>query len=712
MNSAFLFPFRSTLRFSRALAAAAAFATLAVGASRAADPAAAPTTPSAPPAEPQLENSVTLAAGGSLVNGDKATFQKLREEKKDGWAGVEQFHFTRTLPNNINLTADGHALFGNNDYRLNLKLNREDAWFVNIGAREYRVWFDPSGGYFPPTNLFFAPITSDMHIDRGNFFIEGGTSLANGINILLRYEYTLRRGMKDSTEWGDTNLTGIYGTRAIVPTFLRIREHRHIVTAKVSQDTEQTSWQVDGRYEKQKQENSRNMRRQPLSAIERVATQKDGSDVDLYLAHGAVETKIGPTLTLGAGAAHYDIDNVITGSRIYGQDYDPVFSATAARRQFHDEGFLDLTGSTHMKQTLANLNLMYTPSETWTIVPELRAQRSTWGGSDNYEETAVGAGPAFVTDLEEMHASSDKSYRDLTEVIEARYTGFRNVALNGSVQATQSYGTLTEDLIAVETGVDSPYRTTDFRRDEQKYEVSAHMYPMAGLNFTVQYYWKGRQNSFSNTRTSLAPTGADRYPAYISHQDLETNDANFRVSWVPFAQVRTTTRYDYQESKLRTQEVGLPFIQTAKVKTHMLSESITYSPLTTLYIQVNGNLVFDQTTTPAVSLTGAAFGLVRNSDNNYFNGDITAGYVLDDKSDLTLTYFYYRANNYIDNSRYSQPYGADARTHLITAAFSRRVSANLSYTIRYAWGQYRDYESGGNNNFRSHSLYAAVQHRF
>ncbi len=709
MNTAILFPnLRSTLRLGHTIAAVAVLASTGPSAVRAADSPAAGTAPAAP----QLENSVTFAAGGTLLQGDRSSFQRLREEKKDGWAGLEDFHITRTLPNNISLIADGHALLGNRDYLLNLRLAREDAWYLNLGAKEYRVWFDGSGGYFPPTDLFIGPFGGDFHIDRGDFFIELGTRRAEGINAMLRYDYTLRRGMKDSTEWGDTNLTGTLGTRAIVPTFLTIREHRHIVTAKVFQDTEQTSWQVDGRYEKQVQDNSRNIRRQPASAIERFATQKEGSDVDLYLAHGAVETKIGPTLTLGAGAAHYDIDNVITGSRIYGGDYDPVFSATAARRQFRDEGFIDLTGSTHMKQTLANVNLMYTPTETWTIVPELRAQKSTWGGSDSFEETAVGSPPALTTAVEEIDAHSDKNYRDLTEVIEARYTGLKNIALNGSVEATQSYGSLTEDLIAVETGVDSPFRTTDFRRDEQKYQVSAHVYPRAGLNFTAQYYWKARQNSFSNTRTSSAPAGADRYPAFITHQDLEINDANFRVSWLPLAQVRTTTRYDYQESKLRTQEIGLPFIQTGKVKTHMLSESVTYSPLTRLYVQLNATLTFDQTTTPAVNLTGAAFGIVRNSDNNYFNGDVTAGYALDDQTDVTVSYFYYRANNYIDNSAYSQPYGADARTHLVTATWARRINANLSYTLRYAWGQYRDFESGGHNNFRSHSLYAAMQQRF
>jgi hypothetical protein len=679
-----------------------------VGASTAAAAAAG----AAPASQPELDNYVDVAAGGTLLSGDRDQFQKQRNQQKDGWGGIENFHFGRDLPHNTSLTADGRALPGNDDFRLDLKLTREEVGFVRVGLQRYRTWFDGSGGWYPPTNLFFHLYDEDLHIDRSDFWFEAGTTRPNALNFNFRYDFTERRGLKDSTEWGDTTLTGGRGTRSVVPTFLRIREHRHIVRAKLSKETEQASWQIDGRYEKQSEDNSRNIHRTPGEAPDRYVTQHDGADVDLVMVHGDYETRLGPTLTLATGVAHYDLDNTISGSRIYGDAYDPVFSATMARRQARDEGFYDLSGTTHMKQTLANLNFMYTPTETLTIVPELRAQRSSWGGGADYVETAVGTTSALLTAQDDMNSDSAKSYRDLTEVLEARYTGAKNLALNAMAELTQSYGTLAEDLIALETGVDTIYRTTNFRRDQQRYLFTASLYARPGLSMTAQYYWKGRQNSFSNTRTSTAPVGADRYPAYITHQDLEMNDFNFRLSWSPALALRSVTRYDYQDTTLRSQEIGLAFVQSGRIHTHLLGETLTWNPLTRWYVQASGNLVFDRTTSPAHDLTGPAAGIVLNSDNNYFNGDLSTGYALDDRTDVTVSYSYYRANDFVNNASVSEPYGADARTQFLSLTWFRRVNANLNYTVRYAYGDSRDNTSGGNNNFRAHTLYARVQHRF
>jgi hypothetical protein len=659
-----------------------------------------------------FENYVDVAAGGTLLSGDRDQFQKLRHEKKDGWGGIENFHFSRDFDKTTTLTADGRALAGNDDFRLDLKIAREDVGFVRAGLQQYRVWFDGSGGWFPAGNVFLHLYDEDLHIDRSDFWIEAGTTRPNALNFNFRYDFTERRGLKDSTSWGDTNLTAGLGTRSIVPTFLRIKEHRHIMRAKMGRESDQTSWQIDGRYERQAQDNSRNVRRQPLSAQDRDVTQRDDANVDLFMVHGAFETRLGPTLTLGSGVAHYDLDNTISGSRIYGDAYDPVFNATMARRQARDEGFFDLSGTTHLKQTLANLNVMYTPTETLAIIPELRAQRSTWGGGADYVETAVGTTAALLTAQDDMRSESDKNYRDLTEVLEARYTGVRNVALNAMAELMQSYGALTEDLIALETGVDTIFRTTDFRRDQQKYSLNANWYARPGLAWSAQYYWKGRQNSFSNTRTSTAPVGADRYPAYITHQDLATDDFNFRVSWSPTLQLRSVTRYDYQDTTLRSQEIGLAFVTSGHVRTHLLGETLTWNPLMRWYVQAAGNLVYDRTTSPAHDLTGAAAGIVLNSDNNYFNGDLATGYALDDRTDLTLSYSYYRAANFVDNSKVSQPYGAAARTQFVSFTWFRRVTPHLNYTVRYAYGDSRDDASGGNNNFRAHTVYGRVQCRF
>ena len=160
------------------------------------------------------------------------------------------------------------------------------------------------------------------------------------------------------------------------------------------------------------------------------------------------------------------------------------------------------------------------------------------------------------------------------------HEGLRDGCVSFAGEWLNSDGTLTEDLLN-ELGVDTTYRTTGYGQDQQKYAFTANWYARPGLSFTGQYYWKGRQNSFNNTRASSNPdpTSGDRYPAYLTHADFATNDVNVRASWSPALLVHLVARYDYQESTIRTQEVGLAFDASAKVKTHIVSATATWNPL-------------------------------------------------------------------------------------------------------------------------------------
>lgn len=664
--------------------------------------------------EPTYDNYIDVAAGGTDLSGNRASFQKINQENKSGWGGLSGFHYEQDIDRNTTFTANGHVIGGNNDMKFNFRLERDGLGYVDVGYTEYRTWFNGDGGFFPPSGFFGELSNSDLHIDRSDLWVEAALTPTDALKFVFRYDYTTRKGLKDSTEWADTTATAGLGTRNLVPTYLGINEHRHIFDLKAISDTDDTSWKFVGHYETTKLNNTRNENRTPGTASNRYVTQTNDSDNDLFMVRGSVDTKVGDLITMSTGIAHYDIDTSLSGSRIFGTSYDPVFDPAYPGRQPYDEGYYDLKGNTHMGESLANLNLMYTPTKNWSIVPSLLAQKTSWNADSSYIETAVHAGPNLPMGQDEDEASSNKDYRSLTELVEIHYTGFKDVSLNSNLEVMQGYGTLSEDLVAAETGVDTIYRTTNYRQDSQRYDFTANWYVQPGLSLTGQYYWQGRQNGFSNTRDSVspAPTSGDRYPGYITHQDYETNDFNLRVSYAPMLNVHTTTRYDYQESKIKTQEIGLAFIDSANVKSNVLSETVTWNPLERLYVQGSGSLIYDRTTTPAHDLTGNAAGIVMNSDNNYWNVDVSSGYAVSQTADLSASYSYYRANNYSDNSARSVAYGAAFTNQLLSLTWSQRISASMNYTVRYSYGDYVDPTSGGNNNFRANMIYGRVQYRF
>ena len=85
---------------------------------------------------------------------------------------------------------------------------------------------------------------------------------------------------------------------------------------------------------------------------------------------------------------------------------------------------------------------------------------------------------------------------------------------------------------------------------------------------------------------------------------------------------------------------------------------------------------------------------------------------MDDKTDLQVQYTYYNADDYINNARFSQPYGSGAVQQSVTASISRRISNNLRLTLKYGYFTYHDITSGGHNNYNANLIYGSLQIRF
>jgi hypothetical protein len=652
-------------------------------------------------------NYIDLSAGGASVSGDTAAYQKRFDLNKNGYGGVDGFNFEKDLGRDTTLTANGHAIVGNQDYLLNFKITRDGVGFVDFGYKAFRTWYDGSGGYFPPSNLFFPPSNDNPYIDRTDLWLGFGITPESGPQFNFRYDYTTRKGITDSTSWGDTNLTAGLGTRNVIPSFETVDEHRNILDATLWQDGANTNWNLNAHYEADALNNALNVHRQPGASADRYLTQDNNAKPDIFNTHGSIDTKLAQNMIFTAGAGFFNINTAFGGSRIYGPEYDPVYDPLYANRQRYDEGFTNLSGSAQMQQSMANVSLMYTPTPTWTIVPSLLGEKVSWDANSAFTSTNVVGGPVTT---DNQSSDSNQNLRDLTGSLEARYTGIKNFVFNAKGELVTSYGMLNQDLYEVATGVDTSFRTTNYRRNAQQLSLTANWYPQANLNYTAQYYYKGNQNGYITPRNSVVPGSG--YPGLIAHEDFTTNDVNARVTWRALSQLRLVTRYDFQDSSIHSQEVGLAYIESSTMKTHIISETATWNPLMRWYVQASVNVVYDQLKTPASQLVGNAAGLVLNSDNNYINGSLSTGYAVDDKTDVVLNYTYYHATNYVDNSLRSTAFGQGGDDHYASITWSRRISPQLKYAITYAYSENHDNTSGGNTNYHANLIYTTMSYHF
>jgi len=226
-----------------------------------------------------------------------------------------------------------------------------------------------------------------------------------------------------------------------------------------------------------------------------------------------------------------------------------------------------------------------------------------------------------------------------------------------------------------------------------------------GLTLAMQYYYKHNTNQYDAIRDNTPPGTADRYPAYITDQEFQTHDFNIRLSWRPVSLLGLVTRYDHQQSKITSNEAGLATTVSSRAVSHIISQSVTYSPTSRLYVTGSVNVTYDQMKTPAIAF-------VQNADNNYINGSLGGGYAIGKLDDLYLDYSFFNADNYIDASQTTLPYGLDQKLQAAYLTWVRRQSEHLVFTFKYGYVTNRDGTWVGRNDFDAHVLYAKVQYHF
>jgi hypothetical protein len=404
-----------------------------------------------------------------------------------------------------------------------------------------------------------------------------------------------------------------------------------------------------------------------------------------------------------------NLDDTFSGSRIYGNDFDVVYSPNS----LNDLGYTSLNGGAREQEHVANVNLMATPIKNLTIVPSLRVQQDNWNANSSgigTQGTDVTPGPVAST--------SDGEMLDVRERLDVRYTGVTNWVYYGGGEWTEGNGNLYEtNGISQVSGIGPPpiLRLTDDTRWFQKYFIGARWYPLRRVTLDAGGYYKRNEYDYNNIQdsTSNFPTNGNTYPAYLVMQNFETYDGNVRLTLRPVQNVILVSRYEYQYSTINTAPdpvSGLGDVESSKMTSQIFAQNVSWTPWSRLCLQAGFNYVVSQTKTPTSGTNYTQAVLM--AQNNYWTVTFNSSVVLDDKTDLNLGFFYYQADNYSNNSTVGLPLGAGADEQSVTATLTRRISRNLRVNLKYAYSHYNDRASGGNNNYNAQMVYSSLQYRF
>ena len=686
----------------------------------------------------EAANWIGFTIGGAFVSGDQAGMMRRTQTNGDFYGGIESLQYTKALNSSTTLTLDGHALPGLEDYEGNLTLTKNDVGYIKTGYKQFRTWYDGKGGYLDGA-MYQSGVPAwgdELSIDRGQFYIEAGLRMDKLPEITFSYKHDFRNGQKDSLTWGEgvptqTNVVPASTNQyKLAPSFWDIDEKVDTFELNAEHTLGNTDLGLGLVYEHTGYTNVLTNTRgyldssppAPASSTNayREVSQTNESSTDLFAGNIHSVTRFNDNVWLSAGFAYDSIDNNTDGYRSINSS-TPTYTGSTTRA----ETYRNMVGDGDLSEITGNLSLMWVAVPDLTLTPSLRYEHKDQTGSSSLTYYLPQT-PSTI--LGYPSQVSDTQTDDTLGALDIRYTGLANWVLFTKGQ----WGQINENIKWADTtaanGIPRATLYKDIQIDERDYSLGANWYPTHGLSFAVEGLYSERDQALDPFGNGINGTGSgsnvvgsqggSMNPVILEH-DTQLYDFNLRMTWRPLSNLSLVTRYDYGQTEYENKGTswtpttggtipsGLPQIESGKMSSNILSESITWSPTAQFYLQATGSYVWAKTET--------SFSGITNSDDNYFTGSLSAGYAIDDKTQVTGTFTYYGASNY---NAYpgAMGYGLNTQEYGASVALTRLINPNVIWSLRYGFytsnTQYAPDQSNGASDFTAQMVSTSLQVRF
>lgn len=680
------------------------------------------TAPAAPADSSEASNWITFAMGGAFVSGDKSGMMARTQTNGDFYGGISSLQYSKAINDSTTVTLDGHALPGLEDYEFNLNLTKNDVGYLKAGYKQFRTWYDGTGGFLQGVKDVTPAWGDELSIDRGEFYVEGGLRMDKLPEVTFSYKHDFRRGQTDSLSWGE-GIPGVNNVYKLAPALWDIDEKSDTFQLDVDHTIGNTDLGVGLVFEHYSYSDSRTNARGYVvttppatnSNAYRDIVETNDYSTNLFAGNIHSVTRFNDQIWLTAGFAYNSANTDTDGSTRSIMSGTPLYTGSRA------EVYGPTSGGAHLSQIIGNLNLMWNPIPDLTITPSLRYE---------HEETdAASTNPFYLpqtpTVITLASADSDSGIDDTTGALDIRYTGFTDLVLYAKGQ----WGHTNENLTWRDTTAANltPRSRLDDNivTDSQQYSIGTNYYPMRGLSLSVQGLYSETDASYDptgNAGTGTQKLGSQGMNLVMLEHDTQVEDVNLRVTWRPLSNLTLVTRYDFGQTQFynrgTTWAPGLPgsspspantygLIESGKTLSSILSESVTWYPMERFYVQGTASFVWAHTDT---NFTG-----VTHSDDNYFSGSLTAGYAIDDKTEITGSFTYYGANNY---QAYvgSMGYGLNTQEYCASLVLKRQLTPNMIWSLSYAFMTSNTDptpdQTGGYNDFTAQMVSTGLQIRF
>ena len=589
---------------------------------------------------PNFDSYIKVTGQAASISGDGAAYASRARQPQNGGGGIEDLHYSKDVAKDVNMTIDGHALAGIEDYAGIIKFSKNEVGSFEVGYKNFATFYDGVGGFFSnnPVNFYgssssyygsaptytingksytptatYVPFTTlakeDLKLNRGKFFVNATVALPNMPVFEVKYTNELRNGKKDSTIWGQTDFTSLPNSGyLLVPVATDINQGLY-GTAKIQE---------------------------LVSSL-------------------VVEWKPISDLLFKAGIK-------------------------SEKSWFHADGGY---------ARIASAQNATTGAITYTTTNYTNYARVTESGT--------------------------------TPVGEVRYTGIKNLALYATASSSDVSGSekniASYNLSTLATS--NPLsQKPDVKHDA--YAVGANWKVTTGITLRAEAFQKHNTDTFEGTI-------AGGYTLY--QLDLKYTGVKLTAVAKPAEALSFTTRLVTQKGKGHT--FGSPGVATSQYMdslssdSYQLGETIDFNPSKSWYLQIAGNMVYNQISTiypragiyPANSTAAvpvAAYDvnrIIQNAKGNYTTLSAIVGVAIAAHTDLQLQYNGYRANNGNANiGLLAVPYGVACSDSTTTIGIRHMFSDKLVMNAKVGYIDSKNDTTGGYTNYKGPMAYVAFDH--
>ena len=643
-----------------------------------------------------IATAMALGSSWTIVRGDEKKYRELNWEREGFRGGLEEFELMDRTDPGKTLTASGHAF--RDDYRAALNLDWADRGFFQTGVEGYRKYYDDIGVYSPALVHPTPRLGEDLHLDIGRVWAGFGLTLPDWPRMVLGYEYDFRQGDEATTMYGAVG-TSRATARNIAPVSKSINEGTHVI--KFDLDWELRGVTIEDRF------------RGEFYSLKTAYTNSVFRQMPQSVSEGTTYFQGANMIRAEKKLNHWWL---ASGGYLYSKlDADSTFnlSSPALLQRVVAPG-ITLQRESHV----GNLNALIGPFDGFTVSASVQAE---WTRQQGIGAGTVAQGsppPPMLPDLLiPFTEASDYDQTRVAEIVSLRYTKIPFTSLFAEARFEQQTIGQYEQFSAPDNIFNKALflERTDFSSHSSDLRFGFNTSPWRAVSFSAHYRRYENDSEYDNA--PLVQPEPTAYPGFIRSRDLITDEVEAKLTWHATPRFKTILSYQYRATDYDLNTASfLSFgnvvspgggLLSGQDNSHVFSINATFTPVRRLYL----SSTFSYQNSSTITATHASPS-IEPYEGDIYTGLVNATYVLNEFTDLFANYAVSQANYSQNNFAAGVPLGIEYRRHTAQMGVARRFGKNTLAKLQYRFDDYTEPSSGGEVDYRAHSVFGSVTVRF